>query len=98
VSPTIRAGNSNSFVEVSEEAFDTDGFVVSTGSRVETDAEESASVCEDATKSTAGIDDDKATHANFQENLLKHKASKFMCMYVSDGYTDDELSEVTHGR
>jgi hypothetical protein len=98
VSPTIGAGDGNSLVEVAEEAFDTDGFVVSTGSRVETDAKESTRIGKDATKGAAGINNNKATHADFQENLLEHKASKFMCMHVGDGNTDDKLSEVTHGR
>ena len=65
MSATIRASDGDGFVEVAEEAFDADGFVIATRGGVETDAKKGASVGEDATKGAASIDDDKATHANF---------------------------------
>jgi hypothetical protein len=74
MSATIGASNGDGFVEVAEESLDTDSFVVSTGSRVEADAEECTSVSENAAEGTAGIHDDKTAHANFQKYLLEQQA------------------------
>jgi hypothetical protein len=68
---TVRAGDSDGLVQVSEEAFDADGFVIAAGSGMEADAEEFARRSEDAAKSATSVDNDEATHADFQQNLLE---------------------------
>jgi len=93
----IRASYGHGFVEVSEEAFNADSFMVTTGSGVEADAEEGAGVGEDATEGAAGVDYDQAAHANLQQNILEQKTSELMGMYIRDGDADDELRQVTHG-
>jgi hypothetical protein len=67
----IRTGNSNGFVQVPKETLDTDGFVVGTGSLVQSDAEKLASVCKDAAKSAASINNNESAHADFHQYFLK---------------------------
>jgi hypothetical protein len=63
---------------------------------MKTDTKELACISKYAAESTASVDDDKAAHANFQKDLLKQKAGKFMSVDVVDRHADDELGEVTH--
>lgn len=65
------AHNGDSFVEVAEETLNTDSFVVAVRSSMEAEAEEGASIGEDSTKGTTGIGDNKATHTDFQKELLE---------------------------
>jgi hypothetical protein len=65
VCAAVGTGDSHGFVEVAEEALDTDGFVVSTRSWVKTDAKQFAGVGENAAKGAASVDDNKAAHAHF---------------------------------
>jgi hypothetical protein len=93
---TIRAGDGDGFVEVAEEAFDADGFVIAARSRVETDAKEGTSIGKNAAKSTASINDDEAAHADFEKDLLEEKTSEFMSVCIADRDADNELGEVAH--
>ncbi len=52
---------------------------------------------EGAAESATSVDNCEATHADFQQNLLEQKASKFVSVDVMGGHADDKLSEVTHG-
>jgi translation elongation factor EF-4 len=89
VGATIRASNSEGFVETSEEALDADRIVITATRSMETDAADG----------TASIKDNKTTHAGFQQNLLEQKASKFVDVdIIVNRDTDDELSEITDGR
>ena len=71
MSATIRACNGDCFVQVSEEALDTDSFVVSARSGVKTYTEECANLSEDTTKGAAGVDNNETTHADFQKNAVE---------------------------
>lgn len=72
VCAAIGAGNGDGFVETGEEAFDTDSFMIATGSRVETDAEECTSIRENAIEAgTASIHGNEAMHTNFQKDFLE---------------------------
>jgi hypothetical protein len=65
---------------------------------VEPDAKESTSVGEDATERTASVDDDKAAHADFQEDLLEQDPGQLVSVNVVGGNADYELSQVAHSR
>jgi hypothetical protein len=97
VRAAIRAGNSDGFIEITEEALNTDGFVITTRGGMETNAKEFASGSEDAAKSAASVDDDKAAHADFQQCLLEEEAGKFVGMDIVNWHTNHELGEVAHG-
>jgi hypothetical protein len=71
MSATIGAGNSDGFIQVLEGVFDADSFVVAMRGSMETDAKKFAGFAKDATEGAAGIYNDEAAHANFQENLLE---------------------------
>jgi hypothetical protein len=94
---TIRAGNGDGFVKVTKETLNTDGFVITTRGGMETNTEEFASSGENTAESAAGVDDDEAAHADFQQDLLKQKASKFVGMDVVNRHANHKLGEVTHG-
>ena len=68
---TIGASDGDGFIEVSEEALDADGFVVTPRGRMEADAEKGASIGKDAAKSAASVDDDEAAHTDFEKDLLE---------------------------
>jgi hypothetical protein len=97
MSATIRAGDGDRFVEIAEEPFNADSFMIAARSSVETDAEKSTGFAEDAAEGAASIDNDEAAHANFQKDLLEQKPSEFVCVDVMDGDAHHELSEVAHG-
>jgi hypothetical protein len=96
VGAAVGAGDGDGFVKVAEEPFDTDSFVVATRGGMETNTKELTSGDEHATKGTTSIDNNETTHANFQQDFLEQKASKFMSMDVMDRHADDKLSEVAH--
>jgi hypothetical protein len=103
VCAAVHASNSDGFVQISEEAFHADGLVV-TGlvvtarGGVEPNPEESASIRENATESTTSVHDDKAAHADFQEDLLEQDPGQLVSMNVVGGNADYELSQVAHSR
>jgi hypothetical protein len=63
---TVRAGDSDGLVQIAEEAFDADSFMIAPGSGMEADAEELTGRSEDAAKSTTSVDNDETTHADLQ--------------------------------
>jgi hypothetical protein len=95
---TIRAGNSDGFIKIAEEALNTDGFVIAARSSMEANTKEFASGSENAAESAASVDDDKAAHADFQQYLLEEESGKFMGMDIMNWHANHELGEVTHGR
>ncbi len=62
----VGTSNGDGFVEVPEEAFDADSFMIAPGSGMEADAEELTGGSEDAAKSTTSVDNDETTHADLQ--------------------------------
>jgi hypothetical protein len=94
----IRAGNRDGFVKVLEEALDPNSFMIATRCSMKSDAKELTGSSEDAVEGAASVHKDETTHANFQQNLLEQKASKFMGVNIVNRDADDELSEITHGR
>jgi hypothetical protein len=96
VSAAIRACDGDGLVEVAEEAFSTNSFVVATRSSVKTDAKKRRSFAENTAESTSSINKDEATHADFKEHLLKQKASEFMRVDIMDRNAHHKLSEVAH--
>jgi hypothetical protein len=62
----VRAGDSDGLVQIAEEAFDADSFMIAPGSGMEADAEELTGRSEDAAKSTTSVDNDETTHADLQ--------------------------------
>jgi hypothetical protein len=66
---------------------------------VEAEAEDSTGISKDTTKCTAGVNNDEATHDNFQENFLEEEAGKLMrSIGVGCKYADDEVGEIVERR
>ena len=87
----VGASDSHGFVEVAEKALDTDGFVVTPGSWVETHAKEFTGFGENAAKGDASVDNDKSAHTHFQKDLLEQESSEFVGMNVCDRDAHDKL-------
>jgi hypothetical protein len=69
---TIGAGDDgDSLVEEAEEAFDANCFMVTTGCGMKADTKEQAGIGEDAVEGAAGINNNEAAHANFQQDFLE---------------------------
>jgi hypothetical protein len=94
----VGTSNSDGFVQVLKETLDTDGFVVASGSAVQSNAEKLTSFRKDAAKSAASISNNESAHVDFQQDFLEQKTGKVMGMSSLDGNTDHELGEVAHGR
>jgi hypothetical protein len=93
----VGAGDGDGFVQISKEAFDTDGLVVAVGSGVEANTKESAGIGKNTAKSAACVDNNEATHTDFQEDLLEQDSSQLMGMGVGNGNADNKLGEIAHG-
>jgi hypothetical protein len=70
VGATVIGSNSDGFVEESVEAFDANGFVITTSGNMNIDAENVANGDEKAFKIAAIIDNNKTTEADLQQNFL----------------------------
>jgi hypothetical protein len=67
----IGASDGDGFVEVAKEVFNADRFVITTGSSMEPDSKEGAGIGKDTAEGTIGIDNDEATHTDFEQDLLE---------------------------
>jgi hypothetical protein len=97
VSAAISAGDGDSLVQIAEEAFNADSFVVAARDSMVADTENSTGFFKDTTEGTASVNHDEAAHANFQKYFLKEKAGEFVGVDVGNWNADNELGETAHG-
>jgi hypothetical protein len=87
----IGTRNCDGLFQGRKETLHTDGFVVAMRSSVQLNAEKLASICKDAAKSAASVNNNESTHTNFQQYVLEQKMAKVMSMSSLDRNADNEL-------
>jgi hypothetical protein len=97
VGVSIVACDRNAAVENTKEALDAHGFVVAASGRVEFQFKQGAHGFEEAAKSAAGVDNNGAGEANFEEELLHENVSEIGRGNVGDAFGYDHTGKIAHG-
>ena len=90
-------GDGNGAIEVEEEQFDADRFVVIAGGWFTLDLKEVTDGCQESTELTASVRADESTHANFEEDLLHEEADNGWGGDIVCFGGEDEAGKVVHG-
>ena len=90
------AGNGDCFVEVPEEPFDRNSFVVALGGAMESDTEQGAHGLEEAGEGTSSIHHNQTTDSKLQQDLLEENMGQRVSTDVRDSDAADKLGEVAH--
>jgi hypothetical protein len=96
VGAAIVGCNSDGFVKEAVEMLDGNSFVIASSSDVDVDMQNLADGLKEALKSTAIVDDDETTKADFQKDLLDEQTSKIVGSDVAGGGNKNEPGKIAH--
>jgi hypothetical protein len=96
VSAAIIGRDADSFIQKAMEVFNTNSFVVTTGSHMDINMQKGADSLEDTFEGAAVVNNEETTKANFEKNFLDEEPGEIMGCDVAGSIDQDEACKITH--